>query len=142
MNMSGWVSLGVILTAALMLAARAIWVRTHPPLQPMTAPSTEPFLLRYARQAAQEQRLVWFRYRQPDGQVTEGPVEIYHTTGNGHVMGWCRTRRCRCTFRRDRVLAWQLLDKRFERVHNMEDWAKREGWSARMRELKGATRKH
>ncbi len=140
--MSGRGSLGIILTAALLLAARAIWVRTHPPLQPMTEPSTKPFLLRYARQAANEHRLLWIRYREPDGEVIEEKVEIYQTMWNGNISGWCRLQRRRSTFQQDRILAWQLLDERFEPVRNMEHWARWEGWSARVRELKGAIRKH
>lgn len=140
--MSGWIAIGVILTAAVMLAARAIWVRIHPPLQPMTEPSTKPFLLRYARQAAKERRVLWIRYREPDGEVMEEKVEIYQTMWNGNISGWCRLQRRRSTFQQDRILAWQLLDERFERVANMEQWAQWEGWSARVRALKGAIRKH
>ncbi len=139
--MSGRVYLGVVLIAAVMVAVRAIWVRTHPPLQPMTAPNTGPFLLRYARQAAREQRLVWIRYRLVDGPVVEGLVEIYHTTWTGQISGWCRLRRRRCAISIKQILAWQLLDERFERAPNMEQWARWKGWSARAG-LKGAIRKH
>ena len=73
--MSSWVFFGVLLTVALALAARAILARSHPPLHPMTAPSVEPFLLRYARQAAKERRVVWIRYVEPDKEVIEEKVE-------------------------------------------------------------------
>ncbi len=135
--LSGIVS-AVFLTGALVLIVRAARERIGPPLQPMTAPSVEPFLRRYAQQAAREHRRVWLKYRHPDGQVSEGTVEIYHTTWSGLIRGWCHTQNRRCTFRRGGILAWQLLDERFERSNNMEAWSEWEGWYEQVRELKGA----
>lgn len=132
----------VLLIGALVLIVRAFRERTGPPLKPMTAPSVEPFLRRYARQAAREHRRVWLKYRYPDGQVSEGTVEIYHTTWSGHISGWCHTQHRRCTFRRDGILAWQLLDERFERSNTMELWSVWEGWHERLRELKGTMWRH
>jgi hypothetical protein len=140
--MSSWVFFGVLLTVALALAARAILARSHPSLHPMTAPSVEPFLLRYARQAAKERRVVWIRYVEPDKEVIEEKVEIYQTMWNGSISAWCDHQHSRCTFHRSKVLAWQLLDERFEQVPSMGRWAQWEGWSARVRGLKGAIRRH
>lgn len=128
----------VFLIGALVLIVRAFRERTGPPLTPMTTPNVEPFLRRYARQAAREHRRVWLKYRHPNGQVSEGTVEIYHTTWSGHISGWCRTQHRRCTFRRDGILVWQLLDERFERSNTMELWSVWEGWHERIRALKGA----
>lgn len=128
MSILGLVFLIILLSAALALVARTIWHRTRLPLYPMTVPSTKPFPIHYAKQAAREQRLVWVKYQNPDGRVTEGQVEFYRVTWKGEILGWCRTRRCRCTFKRDQVLAWQILDERFDRIRNMEHWARWTSW--------------
>jgi hypothetical protein len=117
------------------IIARVIWNRVHQPIGSMAAPSAEPFLLRYARQAAREQRLVWIKYRLPGGPAAEGLIEIYHTTWTGQIIGWCRLRRRRCAISKNQILAWKLLDERFEPVHNMEAWAVRERWSVQLRHL-------
>ncbi|HEV8540191.1 MAG TPA: WYL domain-containing protein [Nitrospiraceae bacterium] len=119
---------------------RTVWERTRTPLQPMTTPSALPFLGRYARQAAREHRRVWIKYREPNGQVIESTVEIYHAIWSGHIRGWCHPQRCRRTFRKDHILAWQFLNEQFERSAGMERWAGWEGWFERLRELRGTAR--
>ncbi len=130
-----WLLLVILLLLLLVLVLRAcrqgVFAPTPPP--PMAAPSRAPFRLRDARQAANVRRRVWIRYRHPDGQVSEGKVEIYSTTWNGHIRGWYCPMRSRLTLNRDRVLAWQILDEPFEPVKNMERWARWMWWLERMR---------
>lgn len=133
------VSIGLLVVIPALIA-RVIWERTRAPLQPMTAPSAKPFLGRYARQAARDHRRVWIKYREPNGQVLESTVEIYHTTWTGHIVGWCRPQRSRRTFQRGRILAWQLLNEQFERSSDMERWSRWEGWVERIRKLRGMVR--
>lgn len=133
---------GVLLLLAVTLILRVIWERTHAPIRPMTAPSSTPFLRRYARQAARQRRRVWIKYREPHGELIERTVEIYQTTLTGHISGWCRAQRSRCTFRRDRILAWQLLNEPFKRSDGMEGWSRWQGWYERLREFRGMVRGH
>ena len=132
-----WIGLLIVIPAFIV---RYLWERTRKPLQPMTAPSVGTFLQRYARQAAQEHRRVWVKYREPNGQVIESTVEIYPAIWSRHIRGWCQPQRCRRTFRRDRILAWQLMDEQFTRSNGMERWSRWEGWFERMRELRGTVR--
>ncbi len=133
--MMGWTLLVILLVLlpVLVLRARRQGAFTHAPSQAMAAPSSAPFRLRDARQAAKARRRVWIRYRHPDGRVSEGKVEIYSTTWNGHVRGWYCPERSRFTFNRDRILAWQVLDEQFEPVKNMERWARWTWWPERIR---------
>lgn len=126
----------------LVLTGWGIWDATRAPLRPMTAPSSAPFLRRYARQAARDRRRMWIKYREPSGEVIERTVEIYQTTVTGHISGWCRSQRSRSTFRRDRILAWQLLQEQFERSGGMQAWSRWQGWRVRLREFRGMVQGH
>jgi len=133
---------GGLLVAALALIARAFREDGRAPLPAMTAPGTGPFPRGYARRAVRERRRVWIRYRDPRGEVIERTVEIYRTSLTGHISGWCRAQRSRCTFRRDRILAWQLLNQTFTRSDEMQGWSRWQGWYERMRELRGSASRH
>jgi predicted DNA-binding transcriptional regulator YafY len=132
----------LFLIVALVLTAWGVWDATRAPLRPMTSPSTAPLLRRHARQAARDRRRMWIKYREPSGEVIERTVEIYHTTVTGHISGWCRSQRSRATFRRDRILAWQLLHEQFERSDGMQAWSRWQGWRERLREFRGMARGH
>ena len=131
-----------LLVAALALIVRVLWESTRNPLQPMTAPSPTPFLRRNVRQAIREHRRVWIKYRESHGEVIERTVEIYQTTLTGHFSGWCPAQRCRSTFRRDRILAWQFLNEQFKRSDGMQGWSRWQGWYERLREFRGTARGH
>jgi predicted DNA-binding transcriptional regulator YafY len=85
-------------------------------------PTTEPFSLTAARQAVKEQRRVWIKYKDHNNYQSEEKVEIYRATAGGLRVWGCSTRK-RDSLRRHRVIAWHVLDERFERTPHLEQWA-------------------
>src|SRR5262249_19783959 len=70
------------------------------------------------RQAAQQRRRVWLRYRAWDGQESEREVDPYGLVYRGYrwfMVGWCHLRAGLRTFRVDRVLAARIGAEAFTR---------------------------
>lgn len=59
-------------------------------------------------------QLVWIRYEDKSGMVTERVVEIYRP-GDGEVIyTWCRRKQAPRTFVRRNIRNWRLLPERFD----------------------------
>lgn len=90
----------------------------------MTVPTTEPLSFQVAKQAAEERQRIWIKYRDEDHRETEEKIEIYRATIGGGLWVWCCLKRTRSTLRRNQIIAWRLLNERFERTPYLEQWAR------------------
>ena len=59
-------------------------------------------------------QLVWIRYEDKSGMVTERVVEIYRPGDKEVIYTWCRRKQAPRTFVRRNIRNWRLLPERFD----------------------------
>ncbi len=104
----------------------AIVKKTLPPAAKpvMTVPTTEPLPYRIAKKAARERQRLWIKYRNEEDDEEEEKIEIYRAAIGGGLWVWCCFRHTRSILSRNRIVAWRLLDERFERSPHLEQCAR------------------
>ena len=85
---------------------------------------TRPFTYDDERRAADERLILWMRYVDAQGKLTERTVHIYAPEDDDYFFGWCNRAQAPRTFRCDRIQAWKLLDERFRYDPRVIQWWK------------------
>jgi hypothetical protein len=101
-------------------------IRKPDPRPGFARPTTEPFTLAVAQEAVRDRRRVWVKYRHENNAESEEKLEIYRVSG-AVFRAWCSVERKRDILRLNGVVAWHVLDERFERAPLVEQWAGEEG---------------
>lgn len=80
----------------------------------ITAAATRQFDMSTEQKVSRARRRLWIRYRDANGFITQRKIEIHQPRNDEYVFAWCCLRKEPRTFKRSNILAWQVLDERFE----------------------------
>ena len=77
--------------------------------------------------AMKENRVMSILYEDAKGRQTKREIEIYPSNNKRYILAFCRLVNEPRTFRRDRILMWEVLEKRFTYNPHVAEWFATEG---------------
>lgn len=84
-----------------------------PQLLQMHEPTHLQFSSQDERRAYEARQLLWMRYEDHRGHITERVVEVYKPGEGEMILTWCRLQQEPRAFARHRIKSWRLLPERF-----------------------------
>ncbi|MGH9428843.1 MAG: TerB family tellurite resistance protein, partial [Terriglobia bacterium] len=80
----------------------------------ITTAATRQFDVSTEQKVSRARRRLWIRYKDANGFITQRQIEIHQPRNDEYIVAWCCLRKEPRTFKRSNILAWQVLNERFE----------------------------